>query len=123
MVLYQWRNTLLSSLKSIATSGKDTTVSFAIRKIINIKAKKVGAYVKEFTINSRDKYIIATVFLEGEKDPLTIKASRYTITTKNEKHFLEVDEIQKSHEWDNSYIDGKHYKISPEVLKAAQFIL
>ncbi len=114
---------MFSSLKSIAASGKDTAVSFTIRKIINIKAKKVGAYVREFTINSSDKYIIATVFLEGEKDPLTIKASKYMITTKNGKHFLEVEEIEKSREWHNSYIDGKRYKIPPEVLKAAEFIL
>ena len=114
---------MFSNIKSIVGTGKDTAVSFAIRKIINIKAKKVGAYVEEFAINSRDKYIIATVLLDGEKDPLTIKASSYTITTKNGKHFLEVDEIQKSREWDNSYIDGKRYKIPPEVLKAAEFIL
>ncbi len=114
---------MFSSLKSIAGTGKDTAVSFAIKKIINIKAKKLGAYVEELTINSGDKYIVATVLLEGEKDPLTIKASRYTITTKNGKHFLEVAEILKSREWDNSYIDGKRYKIPPEVLKAAEFIL
>ncbi len=114
---------MLSNIKSMAVAGKDTAVSFAIKNIINIKAKKVGAHVQEFSINSRDKHIIATVFLEDEQDPLTIKASRYTITTKNGKHFLEVDEIQKSREWDNSYIDGKRYKIPPEILKAAEFIL
>lgn len=114
---------MFSNLKSIASSGKDTAISFTIQKIIKIKAGKLGAHVKEFTINSKEKYIIATVFLEGEKDPLTIKASRYTITTKNGKHFLEVDEIQKSREWDNSYIDGKRYKIPPEILKVAEFIL
>lgn len=114
---------MFSNIKSIAGTGKDTAVSFAIKKIINIKAKKLGAYVKEFSINSRDKHIIATVFLESEQDPLTIKASRYTITTKNGKHFLEVDEIQKSREWDNSYIDGKRYKLLPEILKIAEFIL
>lgn len=114
---------MFSSLRSITGTGKDVAVSFGIKKIINIKAKKLGAYVKEFTINSRDKYIIATVFLEGAQDPLTIKASRYTITTKNGKHFLEVDEVQKSREWNNNYIDGKRYKIPPEVLKAAELIL
>jgi len=114
---------LFSSLRSIAGTGKDTAVSFAIRKIINIKAKKVGAYVEEFAINSRDKYITATLVLEGEEAPLTLKASNYKITSKNEKHFLEVAEIEKSREWENSYIDGKRYKIPPEVLKAAEFIL
>ena len=114
---------MFSNLKSIAGSGKDTAVSFAIKKIINIKAKKVGAHVKEFTINSRDKYIVATVFLEEDEEPLTIKASGYIITTKNGKHFFEVDELHKSREWDNDYIDGKRYKIPPEILKAAQLIL
>lgn len=114
---------MFSNLKSAASTTKDTVASFAIRKIINIKAKKVGAHVKEFTINSIDKYIVAIIVLEGGEDPLTITVSGYTITTKNGKHFLEVDKIQKSREWDNSYLDGKRYKIPPEILKAAQFIL
>ena len=114
---------MFSSLKSIAGTGKDMAASFAIKKIINIKAKKTGAHVEAFHINSKDKHIVATLFLEGEKEPLTIEASNYFITSKNEKHFLEVEEIHKSREWHNSYIDGKRYKIPPEVLKAAEFIL
>lgn len=114
---------MFSSLKSMAGTGKDVAASFAIKKIINIKAKKAGAYVEAFSINSKDKCITATFFLEDEEESLTIKASNYIITTKNEKHFLEVEEIQKSREWQNNYIDGKRYKIPPEVLKAAEFIL
>lgn len=111
------------NLKSIATSGKDTTISFAVKQVINLKAKKAGAFVKTFHIDSKHKNIQATILLDNDKEPLTLKALDYSITEKNEKHFLEVSEIEKSREWENSYIDGKRYKIPPEILKVAEFIL
>lgn len=114
---------MFSNLKSIVTSGKDTAISFAIRQIINLKAKKVGVYVEDFHIDSKHKYIMATVLLDNEEEPLILKALDYSITEKNEKHFLEVAKIEKSREWENSYIDGKRYKIPPEILKVAEFIL
>jgi len=114
---------MLSNLKSIVTSSKDVAISFAIKQIVNIKARKFGAHVETFHIDSTQKNIMATILLEKEKEPLTLKALNYHIISKNEKHFLEVSEIQKSREWENSYIDGKRYKIPPEILKAADFIL
>jgi hypothetical protein len=105
------------------TSGKDTAISFTIRQIINLKAKKLGAHIKDFHIDSQHKHITATVLLVNDAEPLTLKALGYKITEKNAKHFLEVSEIVKSREWENSYIDGKRYKIPPEILKAAELIL
>ena len=42
----------------------------------------------------------------------------YKITKKNEHHFLEVEELVKSQDWGNDYIDGKRYKIPPEAVNA-----
>ena len=38
-------------------------------------------------------------------------------------HFLKIEELVKSQEWGNSYIDGKRYRIPPEVIKVAEAIL
>lgn len=114
---------MFSSLKSTTNSGKDAAVAFTVKKLINIKAKKLGVHIEELVINSSDKYIITTFFLKNDEAPLTIKVLNYAITTKNGKHFLEVEELQKSREWNNSYVDRKRYKIPPEVVKAAELIL
>ena len=39
-------------------------------------------------------------------EALKIEALGYKITTKNDKHFLEIDDMVKSQEWKNDYIDG-----------------
>lgn len=114
---------MFSNLKSMVGSGKDATASFAIKQIVNLKAKKTGASVEALHINSKEKYIVVTLLLKGETEPLTIKARNYAITTKNDNYFLEVEVLEKSRPWENKYIDGKRYKIPPEVLKAAEFIL
>jgi hypothetical protein len=113
---------LFSNIKTIIHAKKDATVSFTIEKIINIKTKDLGVKVTDFSIDSQNKNMTGTLHQKDEK-PLTITAINYCITTKNGKHFLEVEKIEKSHAWENSYIDGKRYKIPPEVLKIVEFVL
>ena len=114
---------MFSNIKSIAQSKKDAIASYAILKIINLKAKQKMAEIQAFILDSQKKEITVTFTEENDTEPITLKASGYQITTKNGSHFLEVEDIQKSHEWHNSYIDGKRYKIPPEILKAVEFIL
>ncbi|MCF6243657.1 MAG: hypothetical protein L3J43_01315 [Sulfurovum sp.] len=114
---------MFEHLKSMVTEGKDKTVSYAIKKIIRFKTEKLGVIIQDFSIDSIHKTMEITVLLHEEDTPLNLKAIDYHITTKNEKHFLEVKEIQKSREWKNPYIDGKRYKIPPEILKVSELIL
>jgi len=116
---------MFENLKAMASSSKDSMVSIAIKGIVNHKLsdKAPDAKLEALEIDSRNKNIVATVALPELDAPLTIKALHYKITSKNDKHFLEVEEIEKSQEWANHYIDGKRYKIPPEIIKVAEFIL
>ena len=114
---------MFSSLKSAASATKDQAVSFTIKKIINLKAEKFGATVTEFILDSSSRSIFVTFTLEDEIDPIELKAKNYEITTKNGHHFLEVEAIEKSREWKNSYIDGKRYKIPPKILELVKIVL
>ena len=128
MILYSFQINIricimFSNIKSIARSKKDSLVSYTILKIINVKAKQKNAEVHDFILDSEKREITVTFTEKNHPDPITLKASGYRITTKNGNHFLEVDKVEKSHMWDNSYIDGKRYKIPPEILKIAEWVL
>jgi len=110
------------SLKSKIISSKDATVSSAIQNIINFRLKSKNIYIKKFSIDTQNKTIQGIIIFEKE-EPLEIKVYDYHITTKNNKYFLEVSRVEKSRDWDNSYIDGKRYKIPSELLRVIDFIL
>ncbi len=116
---------MFENLRSMVTGGKDSAASKVVKGIINYKlADKVpGARLETLELNSQEKNLTATVILPELDEALTIEALNYKITTKNGKHFLEVDDIRKSQEWKNHYVDGKRYKIPPEIVKAAELIL
>ena len=116
---------MFNNLKSLINDGKDSVVSLAVKNIVNIKlnSKNPDAHVDALEIDSKDKNITATLTIPGFDEPFTIQALNYKITEKNDHHFLEVEELVKSQEWDNEYIDGKRYKIPPEAVKIAQAIL
>ena len=116
---------MFENLKSLATEGKDNLVAMGVKKIVNMKLhiKKPDAHLDELTINSQDKNIIATITIPELDVPFTIQALNYKITEQNDHHFLQVEELVKSHDWGNHYIDGKRYKIPPEVVKVVQAIL
>jgi hypothetical protein len=104
-------------------NSKDKTMAFAIKQFVNYKMKEQGIKVEDFNIDSINKNLEITVYLPEIQDLLTLKANNYEITTKNGKYFLEVEEIEKSKQWNNHYIDGKRYKIPNEVLKIIEFVL
>ena len=116
---------MFDNLKSMAQKGKDSLVSKVVKKIINHKLsnKVPDAKLKILEIDSQNKNITATIFLPELGKALKIEALGYKITTKNDKHFLEIDDIVKSQEWENHYIDGKRYKIPPEIVQVAEIIL
>ena len=116
---------MFENLKSLAREGKDNLVAMAVKKIVNMKlsTKNPDAHLNELSINSKDKNITATITIPELDEPFTIQALNYKITEQNDHHFLEVEELVKSQDWGNQYIDGKRYKIPPEAVKVAQTIL
>ena len=119
------RKKMFENLKSLATEGKDNFVAMAVKKIINIKlsTKNPDAYLDELTINSKVKNITVTITLPELDEPFTLQAINYKIIEQQGHHFLEVEELVKSQDWGNHYIDGKRYKIPPEAVKVVQAIL
>jgi len=116
---------MFENLKNLASQGKDSIVSLAVKKIVNMKlsSKNPEAHLDELIIDSKDKNITAVITIPELDEPMRIKALNYCITEQNNHHFLEVEELVKSQNWGNHYIDGKRYKIPPEAVKAAQIIL
>ena len=116
---------IFKNLKSIAKRGKDNVVALTVKHLVNHKLaeKAPGVLLQTLEIDSIGKKFTATFSLPEMNKPITIEALGYKITSKNEKHFLEVDEIIKSQEWSNHYIDGKRYKIPSEIVNAVEFIL
>lgn len=118
---------MFENLKSLAVSGKDNVVAMAIKGIVNHKLTQKkeanGAKLDALAIDSVKKNITVTLTLAELSAPLTIEVKNYKITADKKNHFLEVDELIKSQEWGNHYIDGKRYKIPPEVVKVAEVIL
>ena len=116
---------MFKKLKLLANDGKDSVVALAVKKIINIKlrTKNPDAHLDALTINSKEKYISATITIPELNGPFTIKAVNYKITEQNGNHFLEVESLIKSQDWGNSYTDEKRYKIPHEAVKSAQIIL
>ncbi len=116
---------MFESFKSFASAGKDSIISSLVKKLANhrLSDKYPGTTVEDFTLDSQNKTISATLQMPEFDTPLTIKATGYQITEHNGKHFLEIDTIEKSQPWENSYIDGKRYKIPPEVVKVAALVL
>jgi len=110
---------MFSSLKSL----KENAISFSVQKAINLRADKLGVTIDSFHIDTTNKNITATLKFKDEKETLVIEAHRYSITQKNNSHFLEVENIVKSRSWENSYIDGKRYKIPKEIVKIVTFLL
>ena len=106
------RKKMFENLKSLATEGKDNLVAMAVKKIVNMKlsTKKQNTHLNELSINSKDKNITVTLTIPELDEPFTIQALNYKITEQNDHHFLEVEELLKSQEWGNNYIDGKRYK-------------
>ena len=118
---------MFGNLRSLAISGKDNVVSMAIKGIVNHKLSQKkeakGAKLDALDIDSEKKNISVTLTLPELSEPLTMEIKNYKITADKKNHFLEVEEIIKSQEWGNHYIDGKRYKIPPEVVKVAEAIL
>ncbi len=116
---------MFSNLKSLINDGKDSVVSLAVKNIINIKlnSKNPDAHIDTLEIDSKEKNITATLTIPELDEPFTIQALNYKITEKNDHHFLEVEELVKSQDWGNDYIDGKRYKIPPEAVSVAKVIL
>jgi len=113
---------VFKKMKSKLISTKDSTISFAIEQIINAKLKSKDTKVEKFFINTQEKIIEGNILLP-KSDSIYIKAIDYKITVKNGKYFLEVEKLHKSKEFNNSYLDGKRYKIPQEILKIVEFIL
>lgn len=118
---------MFTNLKSLAISGKDTVLALAIKGIVNHKLMQKkeanGAKLDTLTIDSQDKNITLTLTLPELSEPLNIEVKNYKITSNKKNYFLEVEELIKSQEWGNHYIDGKRYKIPTEVVKVAEAIL
>ena len=118
---------MFKNLKSFAVSGKDSVVAMAVKGIVNHKlAQKKeanGTKLEALDIDSVKKNITVTLTLPELSEPLTIEVRNYRITADKKNHFLEVEELIKSQEWGNHYIDGKRYKIPSEVVKVAEAIL
>ena len=85
---------------NIFTELKDSAISFAKEKIINIKFKRYGEML-DFNINSENKLINAKVTLKGESEPLTITIFNYKILENNNSSFIGFDKISTSKEWMN----------------------
>ena len=114
---------MFSKFKSAALSGKDSILSTSVKKLVNLKAGKMHIVVDTLHIDSQNKSISVSLDLNDGMPLLQINAYGYRITEKNEKFFLEVNTLQKSREWENSYIDGKRYKIPPEIVKVVKTLL
>ena len=116
---------MFSNLQSLINDGKDSLVSLAVKNIVKIKlnSKNLDIHIHTLEINSKEKSITATLTIPELNEPFTIQALNYKITKKNEHHFVEVEKLVKSQDWGNNYIDGKRYKIPPEVVNVTKAIL
>lgn len=100
---------------------KDRGISFGVRKIANHYLSDIGGEVLNFNLDSKNKKIFLDVMLKGELESLKVEIINYKITQRDDKSFIEFDEIHTSREWINTiislYLKEKSFEVPNEYAK------
>ena len=80
------------------TSIKDTLTSKVISCALQKRMAGFGSVVS-FTLNSRDRIIMASLMLDGEDLPVNITINGYDFKCIDEKRFFVIRNLAASKEW------------------------
>ena len=107
-------------LSKLFGNVKDRGVSVAVQTAINYKIKEFGEMLK-FNLDSKTKTIELEIMLEGEKEPLNVKVTQYSIKEEEGKHYLVASDIVTSRAWINTmasqYLSGQKFEIPEQYAK------
>ena len=105
---------------------KDKALSMAIETAINLKIKEFGKMLK-LNLDSIKKTIELELMLKGEKEPLSVFISEYTISEENGKYYIHAKDIKTSREWINivaeNYLKDEKIEIPEKIAKTLQILI
>jgi len=84
---------------------KDKTLSIGVKRVFNYYLKNIGGEMLNFSLDSQNKKIFLDVMLKGEAESLKVEIKNYKITQKEDKSFIEFDEVVTSREWINKVLE------------------
>lgn len=70
----------------------------AIKTTLNNFIKEFGK-IEHMKLDTQTKSIEATLFLIGEREPLEVTISNYTLVQKDDGYYLQLQRIKTSKEW------------------------
>ncbi len=116
---------MFDKINNLVLGSKDAVIATTVKPIVNLilNQRRPGSKILSLDIDSKNKNVKFTVQTPELEEPITMEYRGYKIVRQNGKYFAEVDEVIKSRPWENSYIDGKRYKIPPEIVKAVEVLL
>ena len=96
----------------------------ALEMLINIYAdywKGIGKVVELKVDSGNAKTIYLKVKLEGESEPIELKAKGYSIFKKDDKHYIKIESFEVSRKWMdiilNSYVKDEAFEIDGKLAK------
>lgn len=93
------------SLKAqgVLAGCKDKVLSEALRLFAETHVRRYGT-IQSLEIDSASKRLRISLVLEGEREPIVVEASGYTVTSEGGKYYLEVRGITSSRPWAQTLI-------------------
>ena len=113
-------------LKDIVSDVKDG----AGKILINIYAdcwKGIGKVIELKVDSGNTKTIYLKVKLEGESEPIELRAKGYSIFKKDDKHYIKIESFEVSRKWMdiilNSYVKDEAFEIDGKLAKVLGIVI
>ena len=113
-------------LKDIVSDVKDG----AGKILINIYAdcwKGIGKVIELKVDSGNTKTIYLKVKLEGESEPIELRAKGYGMFKKDDKHYIKIESFEASRKWMdvilNSYVKDEAFEIDGKLAKVLGIVI
>ena len=113
-------------LKDTVSDVKDS----AGKILINIYAdcwKGIGKVIELKVDSGNAKTIYLKVKLEGESEPIELKAKGYSMFKKDDKHYIKIESFEASRKWMdvilNSYVKDEAFEIDGKLAKVLGIVI